>query len=415
MHRHMPLPPVRLATVLVLLLAATACSPAPPASGPQGAQSTGSTSSGASPISIGVLVPETGKGGDWGKKFRAASDIAAEEINAAGGINGSPLKLVILDTAGDNEQSVIQLRKLVNDEKVLAVLGPGFSAENDVCLPQANLLKTVLVSPTATTPGQAAKNRPWGYQYGTTLEKMLPGAYERFIKFFEPKQSMKRVVIAADMKDSAMAGAATQDFKQIVSNNKLELLDTVEAQTGQTDFSAQVTRIKSLKPDFIMAAFLYNEGASFAKELQRQGVSAPVFGHSAVNTTLFTAQAGNAAEGWVVPSPYWPESSDARWQAWQKKFAARVQGQVQDTNAAWNETFYYDATYAMAQVMKQQGVKSSMDPSQARDLVRQGWDQLKGFDAPSGTGTVNMNQKGEALRDVYALEVKGGKFKLLGN
>ena len=81
------------------------------------------------------ILPYTGKGADWGKKGRIDADLAVEDINKSGGINGHPLEIINYDSAGAVQQAILLTRKAAQEDKVFFILGPYFSAEDEVCFP----------------------------------------------------------------------------------------------------------------------------------------------------------------------------------------------------------------------------------------------------------------------------------------
>ncbi len=93
-------------------------------------------------IVIGLSYGRTGIYSSINKTTEVAVDIAAQEINAAGGINGKKVRIVKFDTAGDPKQAVVAVRKFAKDDKALAVIGPFSSSEARVPLPPANVKKS---------------------------------------------------------------------------------------------------------------------------------------------------------------------------------------------------------------------------------------------------------------------------------
>ena len=106
-------------------------------------------------VKLGGIYPITGKGAEWGEHSKIATDIALEEINAAGGVGGVKLEVVVHDTATEVGQAISLTRKLVLEEKVLAINGPCFSSEYEALAPLLDRLQIVIVSQCSSKPGLA--------------------------------------------------------------------------------------------------------------------------------------------------------------------------------------------------------------------------------------------------------------------
>ena len=104
-------------------------------------------------VNIGALVPLTKKGASYGVQIRAAMEVAVEEINATGGIDGRKLHMILLDSEGDNARGLQQTRKLINKHKVMALHGPDWSAVSEAVFPICQRSSILCFSPTSTKPG----------------------------------------------------------------------------------------------------------------------------------------------------------------------------------------------------------------------------------------------------------------------
>src|SRR5258705_12864820 len=143
--------------VLVALMLASVVTPA------VGAKLTGEK------VRLGIIMPQAGIFVDWGQHGLIGAEIAREEINAAGGIGGLPLELVMADDRGDPKESVTLTRRLAQTDRVLMIHGSISSSSAGVMYPLSASLKVPIVSPTAAAPGLTDKFRPFAYT-------MNPGA-----------------------------------------------------------------------------------------------------------------------------------------------------------------------------------------------------------------------------------------------
>lgn len=371
----------------------------------------GSSGDKAEPLKIGVLTGLTGKGADWGKKQKVALELAEKELNQNGGIDGNPIKFIIYDTGGENQQAVILTRKLASEDKVLAILGPYFSGECEVAFPQANEMKVPIISATSAKPGISAANRPWAFRNSMTDDKMLEAALPLFLK----KYPIKNIALVTDMKDAISKSFGTQTLpKTIKATTGLVMLKNgqpVSYNTGDTDFSAQVSTLKQLKPDAIGIGGLYQESAALAREMKRQGVNVPALGNVGMYSDALIEQGGDAVEGWVAQSNFWPDSPDPKIQEFIAKFKAAAQGTgispMPDSFAAC----MYETAMITADIIRKNNISAKTPLEEARTAIRDGWANIKDYKSIMGKTTID--EFGDGIKEVYALMVKNGKWERL--
>ncbi len=362
-------------------------------------------------VNIGVLTGLTGKAADWGKKQKIVLEMAEKEINANGGINGSPVKFIIHDTGGDNQQAVILTRKLATDEKVVAILGPYTSGECETAFPQANQLKIPMISASSNKPGVAAANRPWTFRNTMTDDKMTAAAMPVFIKNY----NVKRIALVADAKDSMSKNFGTVISPKVLHNLGVTIVNEdkpITFNTGDTDYSAQVTNLKKMNADAIILGGLYNEIASLSNEMKRQGVTIPAFGNVGMYSDGLIAQAGKDVEGWVAQSNYWPANPEPRVQEFIKKFkeSAKASGAGDIAPDAWTAQMY-DTANITVDILRKNGVKADTPVDKVRETIRKGWSELKNYKGV--IGNISIDESGEGTLEVYPLIVRNGKWVLL--
>src|SRR3990172_2128653 len=244
-----------------------------PAEKPAATPTTAAAKPTGAPVKVGFVVPLSGALSSYGLLQRIAGRLAEEDINGSGGINGSPLQLVIEDSPFDPKQAVTAVRKLAEQDKAFAIVGPYATAEMEVAAPLANELKLVVASGSATQLGLAEANRPWAFQMNVRDATNTPPAIDLFKKLHP---NVKRVVLTGDTKEAVTEYMVKDLMPKLLKEKGLDIIDTVPFDRGTTDFSAIVTKIKGLNPDGIVIASLMPEAMGMAKELQRQQVKAPV-------------------------------------------------------------------------------------------------------------------------------------------
>ena len=360
-------------------------------------------SSGASAIadvSIGVLVPSSGKGASYGQQQQNAIAMFVEKYAALGGSAGN-LKLVIYDTRGENTEAINLSRKLMDSDRVVAIIGPQFSAEAEVAFPLAVRGQTPMVTPMAAKAGIAAANRPWAFRFALTTEHVYRPLLDAWLK--KQAQPVKKVVILMDAKDAVSSFDGKTTFPRLLKEKGLEVLDTVSFQTGDIDYSAQVTRAKGLNPDGIVVSALYNEAAHAVAEVRKQGMTQPIVAGVGINDPRFIQIGGAATEGVMTASDFFADDPKPAVAAWVKEYEARFK--QKPSNAAGE---MYDTLYLMRECIKSTGVPGA-DVAADRVKLRDCWANMKNVEAPL-MGATSIDQNGDATRIPTVLIVKGDAF-----
>jgi branched-chain amino acid transport system substrate-binding protein len=392
------------ASVLTVSLLAACASQQP------GSTAAGNSGKTAKPIKIGLLVPKTGKGKDYGEKEEIATKIAVEEINSAGGVNGSNIELITEDTAGDNKQAVTLTRKLDKDG-VAAISGPHFSGEAEVAFPIANELKLPIISYASAKPGISASNRPWAFRNSMTDDKLVDVALPAFAKHY----NVKKFAIVFDEKDAVSKSAGIDVLPASIEKNGFEYINKNEPltiKTGDTDFSAVVTKLKGLKPEAVAVSVLYQEGASLIKEMRRQGVQVPVIGTVGIYASAFPKLVGDAGNDIVVGTYWYPEIDRKQAKDFLSKFEPIAAKLTPDaTKPDPYAVNAYDNIKIIAKIIQESGLNGESDVKQIREAVRKGLEALKDYEGTQGK--MSLNAEGDGIKQVYPVTIKDGNYVIL--
>ena len=365
----------------------------------------------AEPIKIGVAFALQGVWSDWCKRDLIALDMAVEKINAAGGVNGMPLKTILYDTASKPDEATRVVRKLATDDNVLAILGPFSSSECEVAFPVGNKIGVVMIAQASSKPGVAAASRPYAFRNKIDeLRLAIPA-----VKKWKEDYHIKTVAIVHDAKDAVGRALGTQVLPGVCKKLGLKIVNEgnyVTYQTGDFDMRPQVTRLKSMNFDGLVFGGIYMDGVTFIKEARRQGVDQPMVAGNPIMHLLFPIQAGKAAEGVYTSSEFYYWMNKPSVQAFTKEYSERAKQKGFDPPQPLQfDVNVYDSVFMLAHVMKEKGVTNKpADLASDRKKIMEGLVGLRGF--PGLASKIQFNDQGDAVRDVYVVKVRGKEWVL---
>jgi branched-chain amino acid transport system substrate-binding protein len=328
-------------------------------------------------IKLGTILPMTGPLASVGKQFQAGIALGVDDVNAEGDINGSKLELVVEDDQLNPAQSVLMIRKLAGSNAV-AVLGPvsGTSWEN--VAPLTPQLKIPTVNITALKPQVA--NTEWTLRTEPHDGMMIPEAMTEFMRAFP---NAKKIVAMGDMKE-ASAEAGVQEIVKFAKARGLTVLDTLEYQTGTTDFSPIVIKTRGLAPDAVFSTGLLPTILKLVKEMAGQNYSVPHFNNAMIWPGPTPNIVGNDGKNLMTAAfaTNEPVPGNDRHNKFIAKFVDRLKGEsgIQQPANAANSTLHYDTVFMLARIMRDKKIDGNTPTDKARELIKDGLAQIKSFD-----------------------------------
>jgi branched-chain amino acid transport system substrate-binding protein len=354
-------------------------------------------------VKIGGLFGVSGVCAEWGMNGRIATEIAVEEINAAGGIGGVPIEIVWYDDECKGAPAIPLLEKLAKQDQVLAVNGPCQSATIEVMFPKLERVKLVLVSFCSAKVGLSAMSKGWGFRNTLTSDKQLEPA----VKMWKEKYNIKTAVVLYNSEDAVSAGEGKDIMPMLFKKYDIKLLKMFSFQTQTVDFAPFMTEVKALNPDGIGVGSCYEAGAKIAIEARRQGINAPLLGGACNSTPGLIDIGGKAVEGYYGSTAAWIQGNpDPRVIKFVQEFKKRSPAGKDPTYGGLRA---YDNMYIFKKIMEEGGVTNKPgDLEKDREKIRNGWAKLKDF--PGISGPTTMDEHGDGIGGVRTLAVEGGKF-----
>jgi branched-chain amino acid transport system substrate-binding protein len=252
----------------------------------------------AADIKIGVAEALTGGAAQYGASIRNGFQLAVEEINAAGGVRGDKIVLVIEDEQGKKEEAINAFKKLVFQDKVLMLFGPTLSNSAQAADVIAQGAKTVVFGTSNTADGITSIG-DYVFRNSVTEADVLPVTIKTAVKH----ANIKKVAVLYG-NDDVFTKSGYDNFKKALDDLKIPVTATETFAKGDVDFKAQLTKIKATNPDAIVLSALLAEGAPIMVQARQLGLSVPVIGGNGMNSVKVFDLAKGASDGLWVGSPW---------------------------------------------------------------------------------------------------------------
>ena len=256
------------------------------------------TAQAAEPIKIGVAEALSGGAAQYGISIRNGFQMAADEINAAGGVNGSKIELVIEDEQGKKEEAINAFKKLIFQDKALMLFGPTLSNSASAADPIAQASKIVVFGTSNTADGITTIG-DHVFRNSVTEADVLPVTLRTAAKV---ARISKVAVLYGN--DDVFTKSGYDNFKKALDDQKMPVTTTETFAKGDVDFKAQLTKIKATNPDAIVLSALLAEGAPIMVQARQLGLNVPFIGGNGMNSVKVFDLAKGASDGLWVGSPW---------------------------------------------------------------------------------------------------------------
>ena len=343
-------------------------------------------------IAIGAVHPITGRLGLENPPLGQGFELAVAEINTSQ-LSDVKIKLIVEDGQSTVEGAVEAFNKLIHQDGVSAILGPATSMQAQTVFPIAQQNGVVAISPTSAARGLSAIGDSI-FRIAPTTDVLIPSG----IRITQEKLGYKKVATIYDEADLFSTDSEAV-VKEALAANGIEILTTETFQTGETDFSAQLTRIKESNPDAIFISAPVIETLEILVQGRQLGIPTDI--PFLITFTLASSQiepAGDAAEG-AITFTSWISTADTPGnQAFVQNYRTAY-GVEPDVWAAQSYATVYILAKAIADAQ-------SADPNAIRDALS----GITDFDTI--LGKFSFNAVGDAVYEPIVLIVKDGEFQV---
>ena len=342
----------------------------------------------AASVKIGFNVPLTGFAAADGKSALNGAELAVEQANAEGGINGNKIELVVYDDQASPKEAVPIAQKLIEKDGVTAAVSGSYSGSTRAAAGVFQEASVPYISAYAIHPDIT---RAGNYVFRTSFVGEVQG--RAGAKLIGETLAAKRVVIITLKNDFGKSLAA--GFKEAASRYGINIASEYEYSIKDRQFGPIVSKVKSDNPDAIYASGYFFTAGPLVSQLRAGGINVPVIGQEGYDSQKFIEIAGQAAEGVIITTSLDRDSSSAETKAFIKEFEKKA-GHKSDMVAASAHT----AVKVLVAAMRQAGTTNK---SKIRDAIA-------ATSLTAATGNISFNNLGEVRKDVQVQIVKDGNW-----
>ena len=344
-------------------------------------------------IVIGVFEPMTGANAAGGEMTVEGIELAHEKISE---VLGREIKLEIVDNKSEKVEAANAVAKLVDKDKAVAIIG---SYGSSLSMAAGDIVKNAEVPTVGCSPTNPLVTLNNDYYFRVCFIDPFQGTV--MANYAIDELGAKTAAIIQDVQQDYSVGLSTY-FKKAFTESMGEdsIVGESSYNTGDQDFSAQLTNMKSLNPDVIFAPGNYGESALLIKQARDLGMDTPILGGDTWEAPEFLEIGGDAVEGAVYSTHFTSESpvndvSDEFLSEYKEKYG-------KEANAF--SALGYDAYMVIIEAIKD---ADSADPNDIRDKIA----ATDGF--IGSTGTITLDENGDAVKSAIINKVEGGKFVYL--
>jgi branched-chain amino acid transport system substrate-binding protein len=355
-----------------------------------GGSDNGGEAASGEPILVGLVHDLTGPIGPFGTDMVLGAELAVEEFNEAGGLDGRPVELLVEDLASDRAIIAGAIRKL-SEQGVVAIHGPTSSTALVVGAPVAETEGVVLLPPGSQEAFGEDVLNDWIFRIAPVTAQALPGVLDQMQEI----APFTKLAVFYNPANNASVDDARL-LEEYAPNHGYEVVAVETAEAGATDFSSQISNISRAGADAIWLSHVVEENAGFMIQARERGIDAQFFGGTTFTNPEIFAIAAEAGEDAITYVPFLASSPRQETADFVAAFTA-AKGKDPNTFSAYG----YDAMWALLLAMQDAG-------SVEREAIRDAMTTLA-FDG--ALGTITWDGPGDnQTPQVNVVRVESGKF-----
>jgi len=342
-------------------------------------------------ILIGEYGSLTGNTATFGQSTHQGIMLATEEINQSGGILGKPVKIITEDDQSKPEEARNAVLKLIQQDKVVAVLGEVASSRSLAGAPECQRSRIPMISPASTNPKVTEVG-----DYIFRICFIDPFQGESMAKFAYQNLNFRKIAVLTDIKNDYSVGLS-QFFVNTFTSLGGTIIKKESYSEGDVDFRAQMTSLKAEKPEAIFLPGYYTEVGLICRQARELGYQGPFLGGDGWDSDKTIEIGGTAVEGAYFSNHYSADVQDSKVRNFIEKFQSRY-GKTADAMAVLG----YDAAMILFDAIRRAATTDG-------PVVRDALSQTKNFLGVSGT--ITLDEKRNAKKDLVVMKIENGEFK----
>ena len=365
---------------------------------------------------IGVVTSISGPGYAYGKRALIGIEYLINQINKAGGIKGSPVKLVVYDTETKAAQAAMLTERVASVDKVLAMLGPNSSSDVAAAFAAAKRAEIPDIALGGTLRGICEKHDPWAF--ATMMSDDF--SMEPMVSVIR-KYQVKSMAILVDAKYNYAVSQGEWAYK-IADRMGVKVVHQkgqMDVESGWADYTPRVSQLKVLAPDLICAVQFPRDLAQLAIALNSAGMSAKktaCFASLMLQPDMVVA-GGKAAEGWYGSADFLVGGGGDPVQAeWEQKLAAYAKSKTDDPGvhqAQTNTACGYDGAAFLCEAIKRADItpKTPLKEARTKIIQRLGEIKMKTYSSKEFYfGKGGRYERNRLVKPMFLLQVSDGKI-----
>lgn len=342
-------------------------------------------------IRIGQFGSMTGGEASFGQATDKGVRLAIDEKNSAGGINGKKIVLISEDDQGKPEEAAAVVKKLITQDKVIALIGEVASTRSLFAAPIAQQYKVPMVSPSSTNP---KVTQVGDYIFRVCFIDPFQGPV--VARFAYENLKLRKAAVLKDLKSDYSLGLAeffTKKFKELGG----QIVAEETFQTGDSDFKAQLTHIRAANPDALFIPAYYTEVGLIARQARQLGIKAVLLGGDGWDSPKLFEIGKDAVDGAYFADHYSAESPSPNTQKFIKAYKEKYKVMPGGLDASG-----YDAALILFEALEKA-------PDLKPESIRAALAATKDFEGATGKITIDGDRN--ASKDVFMIQLKDGKYK----
>lgn len=349
-------------------------------------------------IRFGVILSLTGPAAPYGLDNLAGLEVARDYLNDSGGINGRKIELSVEDSAGDSAQALTLARRFASDPAISAILGPTRTGSTVAVSRILPTLKIPIMSVGSTGDWASAVGDFNDWTFRSTrvdtylIHPLLQAARDHF-----GVQSL--AIISTTDDDWSMS--VLKVYERAANDVGIDIVASESQMTGDTDRSAQLTKIAAAQPDLLAINTLSTDAPTIADQARRQGITAHFLGTAGfTNPDTWSLAATGVLDGTLVAENFYPNSPRSIVVEFVERYRKKYSREPPSYAA-----YAFDGLLLVAEATRK------VDDSSDRDQIRSALGKLENFEGV--LGRLTYKGKGDAQKEAVILEIREDGYRIL--